>query len=434
MEQQVNRMRAKRGFVLPAVLLLALLGLLLGSGRLLLFKYQCQLRIDRQHELEKVQAVRSAMQRLSRCSTTSTKDSSILHQQTKLSFMTGSGRDVSVVVDPVEKIFPEDGNPSHFSIPLKRASGYSYTADAEGVDKGIKFDEPITSLYQLWMGETNVLQNATYRLRADMTGKGSWFEDLYGRRYVVGVDTVVQSLADATAKNDVIKLAIIRADGNWPIADHEKAIVLELVSYGASGGSQFPTNNVISLQTYENENGVLRMFQVTNLSNKVEFYNVPQNNALGIQLSGQKATLFYTHSPGKFNVYSFASSVGELSNQFYDYFTAGTITNRSGVVITPDLSMVLETTCVSRQDGSMLFGEANKFTKLEVWPAYEYEISVEHPHDEIKLATVVHLDMKARGTTGASDYRTAITYDTHGTDNKGWRRDEREAERKRNGQ
>ena len=47
--------------MLVTVLIVTMVGLLFGAGALLLFKFQCQLRIDRQHELEKVYAVRSAL-------------------------------------------------------------------------------------------------------------------------------------------------------------------------------------------------------------------------------------------------------------------------------------------------------------------------------------------------------------------------------------
>ena len=61
MEQGMTRYPCHRGFMLVTVLVITAIGLLFGAGALLLFRYQCQLRIDRQHELEKVYAVRSAL-------------------------------------------------------------------------------------------------------------------------------------------------------------------------------------------------------------------------------------------------------------------------------------------------------------------------------------------------------------------------------------
>ena len=50
-----------RGYALVTVLIVTAVGLLFGAGSLLLFRFQCQQRIERQHELEKIYAVRSAL-------------------------------------------------------------------------------------------------------------------------------------------------------------------------------------------------------------------------------------------------------------------------------------------------------------------------------------------------------------------------------------
>lgn len=442
MEQQLTRMRAKRGFVLPAVLFIALLGLLFGAGRLLLFKYQCQLRIDRQHEIDKVLAVRSVMQWLSR----SPKTSFCVFElgSREFSFKTGSDRKLSVIVDPVEQIFPKNNNPDHFSIPLGRIppkTYYSYDGNGDKMFDGSGDTIKIRDS-QLWMGETNVSYDVSCSLRVDMPETGSWFADLYGRRYFVGVNWIVQSTnrvesAESASSliNDTVKLALIRRDGHWPLQEGEKAIVLEVLTYGASGGSGFATNNVMLLQAYENMNGVVQPYAVTNHLERVEIRNAPQSQSLGIQLANKSASLFYSYSDAVGStIYVFSPAVGEFSNGFYSYFTAGTTTNSNGEVKTPDLSMVLDvsTSCAARKNGDALLGDANKFTRMEVWPAYEYSINVEYPKWNTNLATVVHLDMKERGG-GDDDYRAAITYDTHGTENRGFRKDEREAERKRNG-
>ena len=79
------------------------------------------------------------------------------------------------------------------------------------------------------------------------------------------------------------------------------------------------------------------------------------------------------------------------------------------------------------------FLQENRFNKFEVYPAFEYEILVESQNEGERiaknLATVVHLDID----TTRNSKCTAISYDTHGTENPGFRKDEREADRKRTG-
>ena len=93
---------ARRGFILITVLIVTAVGLLFGAGALLLFRYQCQQRIDRQHELEKLCAVRSALNYIQ---TTSTE---IEEGGKSFRYHTASERDLGVHVHPVAPIFPSD--------------------------------------------------------------------------------------------------------------------------------------------------------------------------------------------------------------------------------------------------------------------------------------------------------------------------------------
>ena len=64
---------------------------------------------------------------------------------------------------------------------------------------------------------------------------------------------------------------------------------------------------------------------------------------------------------------------------------------------------------------------------FRVTPAYQYDIFIEHPETVTNRATVA----QKTGTykRNGAGY-TILTYDTHGTDHKGFRRDEREFARR----
>ena len=106
MEQGMTRPSMKRGFMLITVLVITAVGLLFGAGALLLFRFQCQMRIDRQHELEKVYAVRSVLNYI-RC-----RDDIVSEKWFK--YHTMSERDLRLLVKPVDAFFPVASNENHF--------------------------------------------------------------------------------------------------------------------------------------------------------------------------------------------------------------------------------------------------------------------------------------------------------------------------------
>lgn len=110
MESGMMPPRSRNGFILITVLIVTAVGLLFGAGALLLFKYQCQLRIDRQHELEKVYAVRSALNYV-RKYPGEPKEGKFAFR-----YLTESDRNLGVIVEPVKAIFPDLNNELHLDI------------------------------------------------------------------------------------------------------------------------------------------------------------------------------------------------------------------------------------------------------------------------------------------------------------------------------
>lgn len=441
--QKMTVFRARPGFALPAVLLVALLGILLGLGRLLTFNYQCRLRIDRQHDLEKVFAVRSALNRLQNWSSNPSfpieggKDERIV-------FKTSSGRTVKVVVHPADAIFPIEGDSRHFcvgrekarkddelhSAQFSRIAGYRYASSVNG-DAGLKCEwEKADFARSVYIMPTNAAPDETCRLTLDMADTGRWSDDPYGRRYAFNV----VEFGGGTNLHDTIRFVLRRkrtgeafndsgesfAEGAWrPVVDHESVIYAELTTGGCGEGR-------FRAMVQSKAGGALKNWSGWNVtgvvSNQVSDAGGGSAFIYGIQLVGPRLTLFRGASTygGLFKQYDFLGTADIPPAVYYDF------TNNVTAALSPDMVMELEVVASPARAASRFLQE-NRLNKFEVYPAYEYELSVESRLGDgpvaRNLATVVHLNIE---TTRKSKC-TAISYDTHGTANPGFRKDEREA-------
>jgi hypothetical protein len=83
---------------------------------------------------------------------------------------------------------------------------------------------------------------------------------------------------------------------------------------------------------------------------------------------------------------------------------------------------VFEVAATSNERNGTELGDCNFLSDFRVEPAYQYDIFLEHPASVVNLATVVQ--KIGRTERGVKNY-TMLTYDTHGTENKGFRKDEK---------
>lgn len=447
---------AKPGFALPAVLFIAVLGILLGFGRLLVFNNQCRLRLDRQQELEKVFVVRSALNRLQNWSISpsfpvegGTDDLIVM--------CTDSGREVKALIHPADAIFPDQDNDKHFCVDretkanagngLTRYVGtdYRYGSSLTG-DHELKF---VNSDSYVCLMPTNAVFGDVCRLSLDMSDTGRWSDDTFGRRYAFNVNSLC-----GTNEHDLVRLilrrkrrteifggkseALVKGDESWrPSQDHESVIWAELKTRGSGEGSfsawtQSCVGTTI-LPAVECVSDVV--------TNDMSGTEQQLQNIFGIQLVGRRLTLFKSFSSGTglFRQYNFAGSA-QIPEQVYIDFTNDMKTAvGDAALLSTNMVMELEVVASASRDigrteqfSGLSTGNAqNQFSRFEVYPAFEFEIRVENKSErqrievqgEPKLATVVHLEMDATREAQC----TAFTYDTHGTEIKGWRTDERKA-------
>lgn len=462
MESRVRASCFRDGFALVTVLIITAVGLLLGAGALLMFRYQCQMRIDRQHELEKVYAVRSVLNYIR------SNAGKITDAGMGFGYHSRSERDLNLLVKPVAAIFPivnkvvrkhfvmENG---HFGQNLREkdeTGGYSETYDYEYGTSGTtnfvmsRSNEDNDGRFGLAFRDVTATNGAKWWVNIGMRDTGGWLQEDYGRRYYF----LPMNYVGGTASKDVIRLCIIRNITNenntvgcrhgWPLSkERERALVFEVRPN--SGDTSKENNAVITLSEYEYRGGAIipTLLRQWNNCNALHY--------TGIQLAGDKMSVFQIESAG--SGYTFLDSnesteeldCCELTEGTRDYFAneqwiggmryAGTNVV-DGKLQAPELRAVFEVEALSNtrpqeMPADYKLQQLNFLTFFKVTPAYQFDVFLEHPAFVTNLATVAQRIVRAGSSGAARDVQyTTLTYDTHGTENRGFRKDERAASRR----
>lgn len=444
---------AKSGFMLVTVLVITAVGLLFGAGALLLFRYQCQMRIDRQHELEKVYAVRSALNYIR------TNVDEVPAAGKSLGYHTGSGRDLGLLVKPVEPIFAVLGAEVSLAtnVIYWQDFGFTYTDQyfhngMYDYEFGMTGSPPFTNhvcianesrKYGLTLNlvKTN---NVKWWVNIGMEGTGGWLQENFGRRYCFWP----QDYVEGNSTKDVMRLCVIRNVTNrlnvagrkhgWPLSKKdERALVLEIRPY-------LDVGNNADLELFEYK--MLADGGEPHKESLIVWQNCPSMCNMGMQIADDKISLFYIDNKGATGAkpsdlgYSFSANIAQLTLDTYRYFSeevsiggeiyGGVYTNDvDGKVHAPELRAVFEVEAFS-DERKTIDGQKDFLTDFKVTPAYQYDVFLEHPADVTNRATVA----QKIGVYQRPGLKLAvITYDTHGTDNKGFRKDERDWAKKNGG-
>lgn len=436
------------------VMVITAVGLLFGAGALLMFRYQCQMRIDRQHELEKVYAVRSALNYIKGEAVALKKEG---ETGVTMRYHTGSDRDLGLLIKPVDVIFPDKKNTRHFNMGIKgqlqipymrnynSKLDYEYGALHEVADwssavRSSAVSEKKNGEYRGLSFEDLASTNQNWWVNIGMRDTGGWLQEDYGRRYYF---YPLEFVDGSSVTKDIMRLCLIRNVTNesnavgtrhgWPLSQSgERAIVFQIVPKAGSTDN----NAEMSLSEYVCIGGSVitnRLICVT---------NCPSQCYMGMQLAGDKVCLFYRSnsqlnelldSPMGGFVFS---EVRSMSAATYNYFAkevfvggkqyGGMFTNDEMRVQAPELRAVFEVEAAS-DARPVQKGQKDFLTDFRVTPAYQYDVFLEHPETVTNLATVAQII----GTYARRNENrfTVLTYDTHGTEHKGFRQDERESER-----
>ena len=437
------------------VMIVTAVGLLFGAGSLLLFRFQCQMRIDRQHELEKVYAVRSALNFIR------PYRREISPEGMSFKYHTGSERELGLFVKPVEPIFPIWTNACHFvmergdfMIPAGLSEGsrgwYAPARDYEcgwaGVTNLVMGSLIGANEHGLVFNDLNATNGVKWWVNIGMSGTGGWLQEDFGRRYWFNPQNYVGDEAAYTA--DVMRLYIIRettnsldgagrpvADGRrhgWPLSrSDERAIMFEIAPMAGNDNAR--------IMLAECRRGEGMGDGEVEIINSISESYCPSKCYMGIQLAHDIASFFYikkdrlndvSYDPASFG-YTFSTNMLTLTKDTYRYFAEGIYTNMvDHKVHAPDLRAVFEVRAESSKRNSVLNeSDMDALSYFKVTPAYQYDVFLEHPHAVTNRATIAQ---KFGTYKSANNGYAVLTYDTHGTENKGFRKDERYFERKGN--
>ena len=441
--------------MLVTVLIVTMVGLLFGAGSLLLFKFQCQLRIDRQHELEKVYAVRSALNYVENFA------DEIRLEGRSFGYQTISGRNLNLFVKPVDRIFPDLKNLDHLDVrndgekgryfnlveKEQRSVSPDYEYGRSGTTNGFfGISNEYNGSKGLLFSDYLARRGAKWWVNIGMPGTGGWLHEKYGRRYFFEP----KNYYAGPLTNDIVRLCIIRSVTNssndvgcrmgWPLSQGERAIVLEFCPMGAVSDE---ANAVIKLYEYVCSSNKIEKENLDTWADKIPAFNM----YVGVQIAGDYVVTFCSqkHADGIDKMvrgWKFSPKIARLSRDTYGYFESNCVRDVEGEIVeSPDLRAVLEieANADSRpSEDSQVNGEQggeggsnyqnynNFLTDFRVTPAYQFDVFIEHPVANTNLATVAQRVLLKESTGGHNVDEYAVrTYDTHGTANKGFRKDEK---------
>lgn len=393
------RSSGTEGYVLPLILVLALVGTLLGLCRLTLFRQQCTLRFDRQREIERILATRSALRWLA---------VQPLPPATAQKFIYGinSSRQIRVEVRPVDPIYPKPGYANHLNI----SSGNFNVLDVEissaefGMNPQPFYDEQINS-WTMQIGSTGETGKVGYA-RILMTN--SWQDDPWGRRYWVKPESFNLGVnpEEESTPGDVFRLRLEPFNSG----SGNPAIWIEHAPMG---------NQSETVVKYRNSEGQEHVCTGAGLP----LGKAKLTDAKGVQLAGNSLVMFYMYPHlelGNPNAYQY--NFGDpylLPDDVAESFRGQA------------LYLTLEVESFSPQQ------DENTFRWIRVDPAYEYEVALEWQTPNFdkstateeernagvritnEVATVAHVFVEADEYSEFGFNSVTFTYDSHGTGHRG---------------
>lgn len=381
----------RAGFILPALMILALVGMLFGLGRVLLYRYQCQIRIDRQHELEKRSAVRSALRWIETRDQKQLADTEAV-DATPFECVSRTGRRIDVQVRSVKPIYPADSG--DFSITDGASYAYACVTRSEpgpmqpfflNAENGCKIGPG-----------TNTAGEAGW-ISVDMSGTGSWLDEVYGRRYMVDVGDF-----NAGGRGDEMRLSI--------------SPVGSTAAIGLTMKSRDAVNATVDVWHRDPATGVEAIIG----TNVLPGSDIGLQNGKGLQIAGNQVIAYHwvqiTGNPNICGTYTFSPQYCTVPESTMAHFR-DPLSGGSGKA----LRMTLEV----KNTGLPLTeaGNGNTFKRFQVLPAYEFEVLLnwEESGREDEVATVVHVSPSVRKAGRAMENKAYI-YDTPGVSVRGYAR------------
>jgi hypothetical protein len=384
----VRLSRNRSGYAIPAVLIIALIGILFGIGRLATFRYQCMLRIDRQREIDRTLATRSALGWF-RSLNDPPGDTNFVYSR-------WSGQDIDIEVMRVPTIYPSASSNQHFVITngatgYAFASGVTFGQTAPDMEPCFIAGQDVTEL-KIGSGGSNTIGEVGY-VSIDLGGTGSWLDDPYGRKFWFMPGSFANRGDTAHPTGDIHRLWIVPEGEDYSDTNTPAIWVEHKMIHGI---------DETEMALFSREDG-----HIQNLVSADVNYAAGK----GIQLSGSRiAMVRWDNAIGSTAYGSFTyPGYGDLSTNVISSFRETTGEPKN-------LNLTLEV------ESRSSIAETNSFQWIRVDPAYEYTIRLSWdsgPDSYSELSTAVRFIPDLYGLDPALDGETGVyTYDSHGTEQK----------------
>ena len=398
------RATSRRGASLVlSVLLLAAITILVGFGRLAMYRNQVKLRLDREREIQQEFATRSVMRWLETCR------AGMLPNSTNIFAFESVRGDIETLLIPADPIFPKHGNLGHFDILDERRNdiaNYGYVAYASRTQgaptPGTSIDGKRQTLLLAREGNSGEI-----RMDLPLTGGTLWTETDYGLRYLVNIEDFARGTAKSAS--DRLRFAITPfGQAAWDAfgAESPASRAIWFEQYAPAGETR------VTLELHAKTPGTPDVLLGTVTERDGD-------KSKGIQLAG--------------------SSVSIIDQGIIGTDRNPNVTRRSEIPLTKDLDKImgdgftdafrdsckaangirLSVQVVASQKPDIADDDRAKNTaisQISVRPAYEYmtELSWPVPRDGKKVSEISTV-IRCKGPEPRGVAVQTVTYDTHGT-------------------
>lgn len=403
-----------------AVLLLAAITVLIGFGRLAMYRNQVKLRLDREREIQQELATRSAMRWLE----THRTDDALPSEDVAFRFPTLRG-DIGVTLCPADPVFPRRNEAGDFDIGKPDRNSLSsggYVHADSSIEIGTSKNNLVVKLADKEINADVGKDPVGLAIDIDDSRAAAlWTDSDYGLRYLVHVTDFCQQ-NPGVHDSDILRFALtpkgkpLHPSGGSPQSQY--AIWMEQVrpkEWEVEAGTA--TSAKLFLMAREpgmvNDGSVLLSTAETRSA----------DNAKGFQLASTKASLLQqelaSDTPDSIRAtrtYPVVDLEKQMGTGFVEGF-AKACEAAGGVRLTVEVEV--QRPRPQAEDGTIVEDTFKTYvSRIAVTPAYEYTTelawSERNGNRTEETSTFIRCDP---GVHGESDEGTisTVTYDTHGT-------------------
>lgn len=400
-----------------SVLLLAAITVLVGFGRLAMYRNQVKLRLDREREIQQELATRSAMRWLEVQKTKPTGVSSFY-------FETIRGN-IGVILEPAIPVFPNPKIGSeHYDIAKSGNNKPDYVTFSQSPNyvpheeqqSGANYKELVFGDYSTKSGKCGVYIDLTPQL-----AQALWTETDYGLRYLVYVADICKQMS-GESDGDKLRLCLTpyqqAFEGDGRPGTHVADCAIWMEEVRPKNETETSDKARISLHARQR----LGQDETFRDKNGNSSFSVLADLSKGFQLASTKAALIQQRTPQTENIDTVRKTDTHAVFDMDEVMGSGFVESfqkacENGVRLS--LELVIQRPRSELEDELLQKGFRTAVTRIAVTPAYEYYTTLQWPNRDgsisEEVSTVIRYGASVRGEHGVEEEEGPVTYDTHGT-------------------